>query len=192
MRSVSTSGSQKRVKGGGPRLAAGFPRPHCGPVVPQRLSPTTMSHHFGGDGWESNPLRTPYSAPQTVLKTAGLMSSADHQRLLTMDCDSRESADIHHLPPMFVSLAVILAVRTTAGFERTVPNRRNGMSSRSYPSSQRINAWNGYGGRRLRQLASRQAMPVFATSWNRCTPSRSRSRCCTSCMRSWIEHLHTA
>ena len=28
----------------------------------------------GGDGWESNPPRTPHSAPQTVLKTAGLPS----------------------------------------------------------------------------------------------------------------------
>jgi hypothetical protein len=29
------------------------------------------SADFGGDGWESNPPRTPHSAPQTVLKTAG-------------------------------------------------------------------------------------------------------------------------
>jgi hypothetical protein len=33
------------------------------------------SAEIGGDGWESNPPRTPYSAPQTVLKTAGLPSS---------------------------------------------------------------------------------------------------------------------
>src|SRR5438270_123283 len=30
---------------------------------------------FGGDGWESNPPRTPHSAPQTVLKTAESTSS---------------------------------------------------------------------------------------------------------------------
>jgi hypothetical protein len=38
-------------------------------AVAVNLAVTTAE--IGGDGWESNPPRTPHSAPQTVLKTAG-------------------------------------------------------------------------------------------------------------------------
>jgi hypothetical protein len=68
----------------------------------------------GMDGNRTHPGRLS-SAPQTVLKTAGLASADVHQRPLKMAGNYRESANIHNGPPRFASLAVILAVMTPCG-----------------------------------------------------------------------------
>ncbi len=47
-------------------------------AVAVNLAVTTTE--FGGDGWESNPPRTLHSAPQTVLKTLGVVLNTDPAR----------------------------------------------------------------------------------------------------------------
>jgi hypothetical protein len=69
---------------------------------------------FGGEGWESNPPRTPHSAPQTVLKTASLASAIVHQLPPEFGRESYESAAVRYWPPSSAGLAVILAVSVAA------------------------------------------------------------------------------
>ncbi len=64
----------------------------------------------GGDGWESNPPRRLNSAPQTVLKTAGLESAAIHHRLHKFSLRRSLSVIVRHRPPQSADLAVFLAV----------------------------------------------------------------------------------
>ncbi len=69
-----------------------------------------MEVESGGDGWESNPPRTPHSAPQTVLKTAGLPSTAVQGGPLEFDHAASDSRIVLLRPPVSVELAVLLAV----------------------------------------------------------------------------------
>jgi hypothetical protein len=63
----------------------------------------------GMDGNRTHPGRLS-SAPQTVLKTAGLTSATVHQHPSTFDRLSHESAVVHPRPQLSAGLAVILAV----------------------------------------------------------------------------------
>src|SRR4030081_1533765 len=67
----------------------------------------------GGDGWESKPPRTPYSAPQTVLKTAGHESTDVHQHPPEFNEELRDSTGVRFRSCLFAGLAVILAVICT-------------------------------------------------------------------------------
>src|SRR5712692_7315673 len=64
----------------------------------------------GGDGWESNPPRTPQQRPQTVLKTAGRSSVGVQTGPLRIDPARPDSRMIRRCPPVSVTLAVFLAV----------------------------------------------------------------------------------
>ena len=68
------------------------------------------STEIGGDGWESNPPRTPHSAPQTVLKTAGHESTEVHQHPPEFNEKLRDSTGVRCRLSLFAGLAVILAV----------------------------------------------------------------------------------
>src|SRR5713101_4174101 len=65
---------------------------------------------FGGDGWESNPPRTPQQRPANGLKTAGLASTAVHQRPPEFGYYLADSKVVLPLPQLYSKLAVILAV----------------------------------------------------------------------------------
>jgi hypothetical protein len=73
--------------------------------------------------------RTRTDTPPTVLKTAGPASANVRQRASEIGTRLPHSTFVRRRPPRFVMLAVILAVRTTAGFGRTVPNRVDAVSS---------------------------------------------------------------
>ena len=64
----------------------------------------------GGDGWESNPPRTPQQRPATILKTAGLASASVHEGPLKFGRQRRQSALVSVRPQSSVGLAVFLAV----------------------------------------------------------------------------------
>src|SRR5260370_32471524 len=81
----------------------------------------------GMDGNRTHPGRL-NSAPQTVLKTAGPFASVNYRPPEFQPCVV-ESAIICRHPLPFAQLAVSLAVRTSAPFGRTVPNRPNAVSS---------------------------------------------------------------
>ena len=70
----------------------------------------------GMDGNRTHPGR-PSSAPQTVLKTAGLPSARVRGGLLRFDCVHSDSRIVRLPPPVSVELAVFLAVshRTDSG-----------------------------------------------------------------------------
>jgi hypothetical protein len=65
---------------------------------------------FDGDGWESNPPRTPQQRPQTVLKTARLGSVTVRQSPLEFDLWLADSVVDRPRPRLSIMLAVNLAV----------------------------------------------------------------------------------
>jgi hypothetical protein len=73
------------------------------------------SAEIGGDGWESNPPRTPHSAPQTVLKTAWLASADVHHSPPGFNLSCWHSVVVRHRPQSSVGLAVFLAVVLAVG-----------------------------------------------------------------------------
>jgi hypothetical protein len=74
----------------------------------------------GMDGNRTHPGRL-NSAPQTVLKTAGLASVTVHQRLLEFDRSLAHSTIIRLHPQLSGTLAVILAVKVPYSLLELLP-----------------------------------------------------------------------
>jgi len=91
------------------RRNAGF-RPRILECAAVAVNLAVVAPKPGGDGWESNPPRTPQQRPQTVLKTAGLASTAVHQRPPEFGYYLADSKVVRPLPQLYSKLAVILAV----------------------------------------------------------------------------------
>jgi hypothetical protein len=84
-----------------------------GPLALHQASAQNRTRAGGGDGWKSNPPRTPHSAPQTVLKTADLTSTYVHRDPLQFDRTPSDSRTVRLCPRVSVKLAVFLAVIDT-------------------------------------------------------------------------------
>jgi hypothetical protein len=95
---------------------------------------------FGGDGWESNPPRTPHSAPQNGFEDRGpavewrAVPSAAVQPL-----EHRSSEIVRPHPPRSADLAVILAVVDRAD----VPPSKPSTVHESGQPKRRFNPFNG-------------------------------------------------
>ena len=75
---------------------------------------------IGGDGWESNPPRTPQQRPANGFEDRGLTSTTIHGGALSFDPEQRESTIVRPRPRPTARLAVMLAVagaRTTGLFK---------------------------------------------------------------------------
>src|SRR5216684_1236917 len=81
-----------------------------------------MPEVAGMDGNRTHPGRLS-SAPQTVLKTAGLASRDVHPRPLKLNQGHRQSAAFRSCPQSSARLAVILAVGETGGASSGVLSR---------------------------------------------------------------------
>ena len=86
------------------------------------------SYVAGMDGNRTHPGRLS-SAPQTVLKTAGVVSAAVRQRSPTLDRLRRESMIVRHRPRLSVGSAVALAV-TEHHWPIAIPQPITGRSTR--------------------------------------------------------------
>ena len=76
---------------------------------------------FGGDGWESHPLRTS-SAPQTVLKTADHACATVCPGAYTFDWSSGDSARVRVRPRKSMKLAVNFAVNGETSGTPLIPS----------------------------------------------------------------------
>src|SRR5450759_859425 len=149
-----------------------------------------MAAEIGGDGWESNPPRTPHSAPQTVLKTAGGPSGAVHKRPLEFIPRTWHSVLVRLRAHTYAKLAVILAVSEHPGPETSIPSVRSESLATPHHAvvgavARRgldVSAWRPYapeiqvgkvGGKQWRG-SSRGPISKTATATS-CVPARSRA-----------------